>query len=73
MHKELKGKYSTTTVKIDCFQRCVLENTDPVEEGLQVTERSAQSGLHMFKVLPADMKERDAMENRAVRELLEDG
>ena len=45
MYKELEGKYSVTTVKTDCFQRCVLENADPVEEGLQVTERSVQSSL----------------------------
>lgn len=52
VHKELKGKYSTTTVKIDCVQRCLLENMDLVEKALQVTERSARSSLH--KVSPAD-------------------
>ena len=53
-----------TTVKIDCFQRCVLENTDPVEEGRQVTGLLVQACV--FKVLPADT-ERDVLENRAVR------
>lgn len=62
----MERKYSMTTVKKDCFQRCVLENADPVEEGPR-SQKGLFSQAWVFKALPADTKKRDELKNRGVR------